>query len=87
MDDEDQEVTAYEMTITEDDELQLRVAVGDKELICHMKVNQAFSFLTLFIVTLGRLVSIGFADGDLGIFLGKKGSGGETPRGSSPLSH
>jgi len=87
MEEEDQEVTAYEMTITETDELQLRIAVGEKEIICHMKVNQAFSFITLFIVTLGRLVTTEFVDGDLGIFLGKKGSGGDDPPGGAASFH
>ena len=86
--DEEQEITAYEMSVTEGDELKMRIAVGDKERICYMKVNQAFSFITLFIVTLGQMVSLAYAEGDLGIFLGKKkGPGGEDPTGSSSLLH
>ena len=89
MDEEEkeQEVTAYELTTTEGDELRLRIAVGGKELVCYMKVNQAFSFLTLFIVTLGQLVSTNFAEGDLRAFFGRRGGpGGTTPMsGGSPL--
>lgn len=89
MEDENQEVTAYELTTTEGDELRLRIAVGGKELVCYMRVNQAFSFLTLFIVTLGRLVSTNFAEGDLRTFFtgGKRGGpGGDNPPGGvTPL--
>ena len=87
-DEEEQEITSYEMSATEGDELRMRIAVGDKELICYMKVNQAFSFITLFIVTLGQMVSLAYAEGDLGIFLGrKKGSGGDDPMSGSALPH
>ena len=84
--DEDQEITSYEMNITEHDELQMIVSIKDKQLICHMKANQAFSFLMIFIATLGRLVTLGHVDGDLSAFF-KKGPGGEDPTGGAALPH
>ena len=89
MDDEEesQEVTSYEMTVTDSEELRLKIAVGDRELICHMRVNQAFSFLILFVAALGRLSSAAFAEGDLGIFSRKRPPEGEDPTGSSTPLH
>lgn len=82
MNEEDQEITSYDISVTEMSELRVRVTVGDKTLIWHFKVDQAFSFLILFVSALGTL-AVGSANI---LLMTDEASGGEDPTGgTSPL--
>jgi len=83
-------ITAYEISIGESD-LSMKIMVGDKEVICPLKVNQAFAFMALFMAQLAALVSPQFQEAELGAFyvVPKKGGGGggQDPSSSSEVFH
>ncbi len=82
-------ITAYEISVT-DTEMVMKITVGEESITCTLRVNQAFAFITLFISSLGRLVSPLFPEAALGTYYKRDpegGAGGQDPSSGSSFLH